>query len=140
MSSASILAERIDELSGERVPDTVREKFDLLKAHIDQLNAKRNFIEAWEAGYREVAAVLQCSKNSVGKELGRMESNGLIVVIRPPNPTRHQKQTISIASDADEVLKGGAAMMTPEALKEALALVEAAKAKLTKYDPADLTV
>jgi hypothetical protein len=117
-----ILGERIDELSGERVPDVVKDKFTLLRAAID---AKKTFNHGgvgWEAGHREIATVLQCSKSVVGKELHRMENNGLIRVVRPQNP--NLKTVLMVADDADAILQGGAAMMTPEELKKALAKVE----------------
>lgn len=131
-----ILGDRIDELSGERVPDVVKDKFALLRAAI---NAKKSFTPngvGWEANYRDIAAVLQCGKSVVGKELHRMENNGLIRVVRPSNP--NLKSILIVAEDADAILQGGAAMMTPEELKTALAKIEQGVLEMANPEPAEV--
>ncbi len=115
-----LLGERIDELAGERVPNKTLELFKKVQALV---KARGSSIMEGEfmASQRELAKLLGVGKNSIAKELARLESNGLVEKSKSPYGGRNAKITLSIPSEAEQILAGeGRALITPDELEVAI--------------------
>ena len=114
-----LLGDRIDELSGARVPPGLKPKFDALSAAYIGANAFGH----WYVSVRELATVLGTSKSSMYRDLNRLESHGLVEVRRDPLTYRAAKLGITPVSvaEAAAIFKTGNCIPTPEELVAAIA-------------------